>query len=128
MKKFYVVLAFFFGLGAFGWSQESQTQPREKEKKEILFFSNNGCGKCETSQTFFKENKMPYTKYLVKENRPLMYQYVHQKTKGQNVGIGYPVIVYGDSIYFSINNIHTTLQEIKQLMISDGIIDHPESN
>jgi len=118
-----MVFALFIGLYTVSFSQEPQIQETKKENQGILFFSNNGCGKCETSQAFFEENDMPYTKYLVKENRPLMYEYVHQKTGGKNVGIGYPVIVYSDSIYFSIKNINTTLKEIKQMMISDGIID-----
>jgi len=110
-------------LGSSSFAQDNTKAEEQEERKEILFFSNNGCGKCETSQLFFDENKMPYTKLLVKENRPLMYEYIHQKTGGKNVAIGYPVIVYGDSIYFSIKNINAILKELKQLMITDEIID-----
>jgi glutaredoxin len=125
MKKWslsFVVLV--LSLAAF--SQDTIAKVQEEKKNELIFFSNNGCGKCETSQAFFEENHMPYTKFLVTDNRPLMYEYIHQKTKGKNVAIGYPVIIYGDSIYFSIKNIHRTLDEIKQRMMADEVLKNPE--
>jgi|GEM_PF-3805517 hypothetical protein len=97
--------------------------------KELLFFSNDGCGKCQTAQLYFESHAMPFTKYPVKENRTLMYEYVHRKTGGKNVGVGYPVLVYGDSIYFSIKNMNSVLMEIEQMMKSDGLLkDDHETN
>ncbi len=91
--------------------------------KELLFFSNNGCGKCETSEQYFIDHQMPYTKLAIRENRPLMYEYIYKKTNGEKTGVGYPVIVYGDSIYFSIKNLNATLEEVKKMMTKEGLIE-----
>lgn len=90
--------------------------------KELILFSNNGCGKCETSEQYFIDHQIPYTKFAIRENRPLMYEYIYKKTNGQKTGVGYPVIVYGDSIYFSIKNLNATLEEVKKMMTKDGLI------
>lgn len=125
MKKWNLsIVLLVFSLSAF--CQDTLLNVPKEKTKELIFFSNNGCGKCETSQAFFEENQMPYTKFLVKDNRPLMYEYIHRKTNGKNVAIGYPVIIYRDSTYFSIKNIHKTLEEIKQRMITDEVIKNPE--
>ena len=105
------------------FAQESEKASDQEVEKKIIFFSNSGCGKCTVSQNFFDANNMPYEKLAVKENRPLMYEYVNKKRKGKNTGVGYPVLVYGDSIYYSIKNMNKTLEEIKQMMIEDGIIE-----
>jgi len=118
MKKVLLITVFFISMMGFSQAQEMQITKTES-KKELIFFSNNGCGKCEQSQVFFDKNNMPYQKYSIKENRPLMYEYVHKKTRGKNVGVGYPVLVYGDSIYFSIKNISATLNQIKKMMEED---------
>ncbi|OYT15804.1 MAG: hypothetical protein B7C24_11015 [Bacteroidetes bacterium 4572_77] len=112
------------------WNAQSQENKDSlkviESKKEILFFSNDGCGKCATSQQYFEDHDMPYTKYAIKTNRPLMYKYVHKKTGGKNVGVGYPLIVYGDSIYFSITKLSATLKEIQLMMLKDGVISAPK--
>lgn len=125
MRFLSLIFLFLIGFSLNSVAQNTASSTEEVKGKGILFFSNNGCGKCETSQSFFDENGMPYTKLLVKENRPLMYEYIHQKTDGKNVAIGYPVIVYGDSIYFSIKNIQATLKELKQLMMIDKVLEQP---
>lgn len=122
--SFIFILVLSLNYAAFG--QDTLDKSSQKNLKELLFFSNNACGKCESSQRFFDENKMPYTKLAVKENRPLMYKYIHQKTGGKNVSIGYPVVVYGDSVYFSIKNIQATLEQVKLLMIADGLLNEPD--
>jgi hypothetical protein len=104
-------------------AQKSEKTTDQTLEKKLLFFSNDGCGKCTVSQNFFDEHQMPYQKYAVKENRPLMYEYVHKKTKGKNTGVGYPVLVYGDSVYFSIKNLNKTLEEIKKMMKEDGVLE-----
>lgn len=126
MKQLSLFFILLLGLSYSVYSQDTLDKTSQIKSKELLFFSNNACGKCESSQRFFDENKMPYTKFSVKENRPLMYEYIHQKTGGENVRIGYPVVVYGDSIYFSIKNIQTTLEQVKQLMIADGLLEQPD--
>lgn len=105
-----------------------QTIPIDSDTatKKLLLFSNNGCGKCSIAQQYFDNNRMPYEKFTIKENRPLMYEYVHKKTGGKNVGVGYPLLVYGDSVYFSINNINAVLAEIQQMMKEDGIIENDQ--
>ncbi|NOR87329.1 MAG: hypothetical protein GQ527_06955 [Bacteroidales bacterium] len=104
-----------------------QNVDSSKIDQQLLFFSNNGCGKCSVAQQFFDQYQMPYEKYTIKEHRPLMYEYIHKKTGGKNIGIGYPVLVYGDSIYFSIKKINTVLEEIKQMMEKDGIIENNQT-
>jgi len=87
-----------------------------------LFFSNDGCGKCAKAQSYFETHQMPFEKLAIRENRPLMYDFIHKKTKGEKVGISYPVLVYGDSIYFNFPNIDKVLKEIETLMTEDGLI------
>lgn len=119
MRYFIVVAAFFLLVP----SVKSQDTIRAKE---LLFFSNDGCGKCETTLLYFQNHQMPFTKLAVKENRTLMYEYVHKKTGGKNTPVGYPVLVYGDSIYFSIKNLNAKLAEIELMMKADGLIkDEP---
>ncbi len=101
-------------------AQEEKVEKIDSSIKQLLFFSNDGCGKCATSQKYFDQHHMPYKKISIKENRPLMYEYVHQKTGGNNVGVGYPLLVYGDSIYFSIKNFPAVLKEIEDMMQEDG--------
>ncbi len=123
MKIRLLILIILFISGYQSFAQEAESISDQAQEKQLLFFSNDGCGKCTISQNFFDENKMPYQKYAVKENRPLMYEYVHKKTNGKNTGVGYPVLVFGDSIYFSIKNLNKTLEEIKKMMIEEGILD-----
>lgn len=118
-----IILFIFSNLS---FAQESEKAPDQNTEKKLIFFSNDGCGKCSVSQNFFDANHMPYEKLAVKENRPLMYAYVHKKTNGKNTGLGYPVLVYGDSIYFSIKNLNKTLEEIKKIMLEDGLIEKSE--
>lgn len=124
MKIRILILLFIFSFQSF--AQDSEKVLDQKQEKKLIFFSNDGCGKCTVSQNYFDANGMPYEKLAIKENRPLMYKYVHQKTNGKNRGVGYPVLVYGDSVYFSVKNLNNTLNEIKQMMIEDGILDKSE--
>ncbi len=119
-----IIFFLFVGLGVFAQTN-SKTEDVD-EKKELLFFSNNGCGKCSISQSYFDQHQMPYQKMAIKENRPLMYEYIHKKTGGKNVGIGYPVLVYGDSIYFSIQNLNAVLKEIEEMMKQDELLKENE--
>lgn len=121
-----ILTLFIFALTAYSFAQVSEKDVNQKQEKKLLFFSNDGCGKCTISQNFFDANKMPYEKMAIKENRPLMYEYVNKKRKGKNTGVGYPVLVYGDSIYYSIKNINKTLEEIRQMMLEDGLIEKSE--
>ncbi len=121
-----VLIILFFTLSAY--TQNNQKIDSIQGKKELLFFSNDGCGKCSISQRYFDQHQMPYKKFSIKENRPLMYEFVHLKTGGKNVGIRYPVLVYGDSIYFSIKNINAVLSEIEELMKKDKLIKKNEKN
>ena len=104
------------------FSQEKNVESSHKTEKELLFFSNDGCGKCAKAQAYFETHQMPFEKLAIRENRPLMYEFVHKKTKGAKVGVSYPVLVYGDSIYFNFPNIDKVLKEIKTLMTEDGLI------
>ena len=124
MKAYFIVFILFLGMNVF--SQDLEIETLSETKKELLFFSNDGCGKCSVAQSYFKEHAMPYTKYAVKENRPLMYQYVNKKPKQKKSGVGYPVLVYGDSVYFSISNINSTLKEIEKMMKTDGLLEIKE--
>jgi len=121
-RKLFFIL-FFIVASVQTFAQEVEKTSEQNQEKKLLFFSNDGCGKCSTSQKFFDAHHMPYEKLAIKENRPLMYEYVHKKTGGKNIGVGYPVLVYGDSIYFSVKNLNKVLGEIKQMMIEDGIIE-----
>lgn len=123
-KLFFII--FFIVASVQTFAQEVEKTSEQNQEKKLLFFSNDGCGKCSTSQKFFDTHQMPYEKLAIKENRPLMYEYVHKKTGGKNSGVGYPVLVYGDSIYFSVKNLNKVLGEIKQMMIEDGIIEKSE--
>ena len=125
MKAYLIVFILFIGMNVF--AQEIKSETTSETKKELLFFSNNGCGKCSVAQRYFDEHAMPYTKYAVKENRPLMYQYVNKKPRPKNTGVGYPVLVYGDSVYFSISNMNATLKEIEKMMKSDGLLEIKEA-
>lgn len=125
MKAYFIVFILFLGMNVI--AQEMKSEAATETKKELLFFSNNGCGKCSVAQSYFDEHNMPYTKYAVKENRPLMYQYVNKKPRQKKSGVGYPVLVYGDSIYFSIRNMNATLKEIETLMKSDGLLETKEA-
>lgn len=130
MMKLFQILFFFvlFFLGNQLFAQENQDKSASENKKELLVFSNDGCGKCSVTEKFLEQNHMPYTKYAVKENRILMYEYVHKKTGPKSAGIGYPVLVYGDSIYFSMKNINAVLEEIKTMMEKDGMIEKIKEN
>lgn len=118
MKIFSLFFILLFSI--VGFSQN----PIEKDsvQKELLFFSNNSCGKCKVAKKYFDEHKMPYQNLTIKQNRPLMYEFIHQKTKGRNIGISYPVLVYGDSIYFNMKNLNAVLSEIEKMMNIDGKI------
>ncbi len=104
------------------FSQDLVKENKSKPEKELLFFSNDGCGKCAKAQAYFEQHKMPYQKLAIRENRPLMYEFIHQKTNGKSVGISYPVLVYGDSIYFNFKDINKVLKEIEQMMEKDELI------
>jgi len=104
------------------FAQESIKADSLDSSKELLFFSNDGCGKCAATKSYLDKHQMPYHKIPIKENRSLMYEYVHKKTGGKNVGVGYPLLVYKDHIYFSIKDLTTTLKEIEKMMIVDGIL------
>jgi len=123
-KLFFII--FFIVVSVQTFAQEVEKTSEQNQEKKLFFFSNDGCGKCATSQKFFDTHHIPYEKLAIKENRPLMYEYVHKKTHGKNTGVGYPVLVYGDSIYFSIKNLSKTLEEIKQMMQEDGVIEKSE--
>lgn len=125
MKAYFIVFIIFIGMNVF--AQEIKTETSSETPKELLFFSNNGCGKCSVAQNYFDEHAMPYTKYAVKENRPLMYQYVNKKPRAKNAGVGYPVLVYGDSVYFSISHMNATLKEIEKMMKTDGLLETKEA-
>lgn len=125
MKAYFIVFILFLGMNVF--AQEIKPETHSETKKELLFFSNNGCGKCSVAQNYFEEHAMPYTKYAVKENRPLMYQYVNKKPRQKKAGVGYPVLVYGDSVYFSMSNINSTLKEIEKMMKADGLLETKET-
>ena len=127
MKTYIFIFILFLSFGISGFSQEKKAEESSETKKELLFFSNNGCGKCAVAQNYFEEHQMPYTKYAVKENRPLMYQYVNKKPRPKNTGVGYPVLVYGDSVYFSISKINATLKEIEKMMRADGLLETKEA-
>ena len=107
---------------AVSFSQEMMNTENQDIEKELLFFSNDGCGKCTKAQTYFENHHMPFRKLAIRENRPLMYEFIHQKTGGKRIGISYPVMVYGDSIYFNFPDINKVLAEIKDLMTEDGLI------
>lgn len=126
MKNYIIVFILFLGLGTSGFSQEIEAKESSKTKKELLFFSNNGCGKCSVAKNYFEEHQMPFTQYAVKENRPLMYQYINKKPRTKNMGVGYPVLVYGDSVYFSISKMNSTLKEIEKMMRVDGLLETKE--
>lgn len=126
MKTYIIVVILFLGLGTSGFSQEIKDEESSDAKKELLFFSNNGCGKCTVAQNYFDEHQIPYTKYAVKQNRSLMYQYVNKKPRPKNSGVGYPVLVYGDSVYFSISTMNATLKEIEKMMRADGLLETKE--
>jgi len=121
MKIITIIILSLLSLNLF--AQDQQKKESLSIEKELLFFSNDGCGKCSTSQSYFDKHQMPYQKLAIKENRPLMYEFIHKKTGGKNVGIGYPVLVYGDSIYFSIKNLNAVLVEIEEMMIADKLIE-----
>ena len=120
MKVITFIILSFLSFAIF--AQDAQITDDSSPEKELLFFSNEGCGKCSISQSYFDKHQMPYQKLAIKENRPLMYEFIHKKTGGKNIGIGYPVLVYGDSIYFSIRNLNAVLLEIEEMMIEDKLI------
>jgi glutaredoxin-related protein len=124
LKKIVSIACLLFALQSF--AQEVEKTNDRKQEKKLIFFSNDGCGKCSTSQKFFDTHHMPYEKLSIKENRPLMYEYIHKKTNGKHQGVGYPVLIYGDSIYFSIKNLNIVLGEIKQMMEMDGVVEKSE--
>ena len=100
-------------------------QPNEIQSdtvKQLIFFSNDGCGKCSQAKNYFDEHHMPYKKLAIKQNRALMYEYVNKKPGGASKGVGYPVLIYCDSIYFSIKNLNATLKKIEHMMKNDGLI------
>ena len=76
-----IILIMMFSLGLF--AQDSKKENVSQTKKELLFFSNDGCGKCNRAQNYFDEHHMPYEKLAIKENRPLMYEFIHQKPVGK---------------------------------------------
>ncbi len=123
MKTWIIVFILFLGFGISGFSQDVNSEKPSQNEKELIVFSNNGCGKCSVAQNYFEEHEMPFTKYAVRENRPLMYQYINKKPRDKSKGIGYPVLVYGDSVYFSISNINSTLKEIEKMMKADGLMN-----
>lgn len=120
MKAITFIILSFLSFAIF--AQDAQKKDASSIEKELLFFSNDGCGKCSISQSYFDKHQMPYQKLAIRENRPLMYEFIHKKTGGKNIGIGYPVLVYGDSIYFSIKNLNAVLLEIEEMMIKDKLI------
>lgn len=122
MKAFISILIFVFSIGMNGFSQEISKSDTTENKNELILFSNTGCGKCSVAQNYFEEHKMPYTKYSIKDNRPLMYQYINNGPKKKKSGVGYPVIVYGDSVFYSIKNMGATLSKIENMMKSDGLL------
>ena len=101
------------------FSQDLTKENKLKPDKELLFFSNDGCGKCAKAQAYFEQHKMPYQKLAIRENRPLMYEFIHQKTGGKSVGVSYPILVYGDSIYFNFKDVSKVLKEIEKMMRDD---------
>jgi len=121
----FIILIMMFSLGLF--AQDSKKENVSQSQKELLFFSNDGCGNCSRAQHYFDEHHMPYEKLPIKENRPLMYEFIHQKTGGKNIGIKYPVLVYGDSIYFNFKDYNHVLSEIEAMMKEDGLIDEENS-
>jgi len=123
-SSFLIVLLFSSALIA----QDLTKAEAPKIQKELLFFSNDGCGKCKVTKSYFDKHNMPYQKLPIKENRPLMYEFIHEKTGSRNAGVGYPVLVYGDSIYFSIRNLTETLSEIRKMMEDDGLIDKSKTS
>ncbi|NPD47550.1 MULTISPECIES: hypothetical protein [unclassified Lentimicrobium] len=125
MKAYFIVFILFLGVSVY--SQDIKPKTSSEAKKELLFFSNDGCGKCSVAQNYFETHDMPFTKYAVKENRPMMYQYINKKPRQKKAGVGYPVLVYGDSVYFSISNINSTLKEIKKMMNADGLLETKEA-
>jgi glutaredoxin-related protein len=125
LNRILILFGLLFSISAF--AQQSQVLPIDSTQKQLLFFSNDGCGKCASTKHYLDKHHMPYKKIAIKENRPLMYEYVHQKTGGKNVGVGYPLLVYGDSIYFSIKNLTATLQEIEEMMRKDGLLKDLEN-
>jgi len=120
MRVLFSIAFVFLVLTSFSQDVDIKKQP--EPEKELLFFSNDGCGKCAKAQTFFEQHQMPFRKLAIRENRPLMYEFVHQKTGGKKVGISYPVLVYGDSIYFNFKHIDKVLKEIEQMMVADELI------
>ena len=104
------------------FSQDLGQEDKPKPEKGLLFFSNDGCGKCAKAQAYFEQHKMSYQKLAIRENRPLMYEFIHQKTGGKSVAISYPVLVYGDSIYFNFKDVNKVLKEIEQMMRDDKLI------
>ena len=101
------------------FSQDLPKENKPKPEKALLFFSNDGCGKCAKAQTYFEQHRMPFRKLAIRENRPLMYEFIHQKTAGKSVGVSYPVLVYGDSIYFNFKDVSKVLKEIEKMMRDD---------
>ena len=104
------------------FSQDLDKENKPRLEKELLFFSNDGCGKCAKAQTYFEQHRMPFQKLAIRENRPLMYEFIHQKTGGKSVGVSYPILVYGDSIYFNFKDAKKVLMEIEQMMYDDKLI------
>jgi len=100
-------------------AQELEKMETQVKENKLIFFSNDGCGKCSIAQEYFDKHQMPYEKLAIKENRSLMYEYVNKKTGGKKTGVGYPLLVYGDSIYFSIKDMKATLKEIEVMMQND---------
>lgn len=127
LTQLIVLIIIVFSCNALN-AQETNSNPDSLQKKELLVFSNDGCGKCSFTEKFLESKHMPFTKYAVRENRPLMYEYIHKKTGPKSAGVGYPVLVYGDSIYFSVKNLTAVLEEIKTMMEQDGLIEINESN
>lgn len=122
MRNSILFLLSFIAFLSFNLNAQNVSQTEEPNKK-LLFFSNEGCSKCKSAQSFFDKHHMPYENLAIKENRTEMYQYVNKKNQGKKTGVGYPVLVYGDSIYFSIKDLTGTLKEIQQMMINDGLIE-----
>jgi len=81
-----------------------------------VLFSNQGCGRCVTTENFLQTNGIDfiYLNLEMEENRIIMYQVATRQAGKSNISILYPVIIYKKEVYYGETPLLEFLESLKE--------------
>lgn len=80
----------------------------------IIIYTRKGCGRCEYTVNYLKIHNISYMECLIEDEKNYndLCGIINRTGQTGNVSISIPVIIKGDSVYYSIDNLEAFVKSL----------------